>query len=193
MRTPDPIALFTELFTQAKAAIPVDPNAMVLATVDSRGRPSARVVLLKDFGPSGFVFYTNLKSHKGGDLKTNPYAALCFHWSALQKQVRIEGKTSPVSDAEADAYFATRARLSQVGAWASQQSEPLPDRKVLEDAVKEIERRYEGKPVPRPPHWHGYRLVPDSIEFWSARDNRLHERQLFTQSSAGWTMKLLYP
>jgi pyridoxamine 5'-phosphate oxidase len=189
----DPITLFAELFAQAKQQIPVDPNAMVLATVDAKGRPSTRVVLLKDFGPTGFVFYTNQHSHKGQDLAQNPYASLCFYWSALKRQVRIDGKTAVVSNAEADAYFASRPRVSQIGAWASQQSEPLSSRAALEKAVQEFEQRYQGQAVPRPPHWSGYRLAPDTIEFWRAGEGRLHERQLFSRTPAGWAMTLLNP
>jgi pyridoxamine 5'-phosphate oxidase len=189
----DPIARFRELYEEAKARIPVDPNAMVLATVGADGQPSARVVLMKDFGQDGFVFYTNQESRKGMDLSKNPRAALLFYWSPLQKQVRIEGLVSSVEGAEADAYFATRPRPSQAGAWASEQSRPLVDRGALERAADEVERRYQGKPIPRPPHWGGYRLWPDSIEFWSARPNRLHDRQLFTRAPDGWSVQRLYP
>lgn len=190
----DPFQLFSELFEEAKLAVPVDPNAMVLATADVRGRPSARVVLLKDFGPEGFVFYTNVTSRKGQELTENPFAALCFHWKPMEKQVRIEGRVERVSDREADAYFESRVRGSQVGAWASHQSEPLERRELLQAKVKEIEARFEGRTVPRPPFWSGFRVVPDQIEFWTNRRDRLHERLCFIREGAGaWSLQLLSP
>ena len=190
----DPFQLFSELFEEAKLAVPVDPNAMVLATADVRGRPSARVVLLKDFGPEGFVFYTNVTSRKGRELTENPFAALCFHWKPMEKQVRIEGRVERVSDREADAYFESRVRGSQVGAWASHQSEPLERRELLQAKVKEIEARFEGRTVPRPPFWSGFRVVPDQIEFWTNRRDRLHERLCFIREGAGaWSLQLLSP
>jgi pyridoxamine 5'-phosphate oxidase len=189
----DPIARFKELFEEAKAVIPTDPNAMVLATVGADGLPSARVVLLKDFDERGFVFYTNQHSRKGKDLLAHPHAALVFYWPPLQRQVRVEGSVEVVSNAEADAYFASRARLSQAGAWASQQSRPLLDRRELERAVEEVEHRYQDAPIPRPAHWGGYRLVPTAIEFWAGRPNRLHDRELYTKSPTGWTVQRLFP
>jgi pyridoxamine 5'-phosphate oxidase len=189
----DPIALFQSLFKEAKALIPSNPDAMVLATVDDEGRPSARVVLLKSADERGFVFYTNRNSRKGRELAHNPYVALCLHWNALGRQVRVEGKVQPVTPEEADAYFASRARDSQVGAWASQQSEPLENRQSLEARVGEVSKRYEGQSVPRPPHWSGYRVVPERIEFWHEGQARLHERRLFTRAVHGWVEQLLNP
>ncbi len=151
------------------------------------------MVLLKGHGPEGFVFYTNRESRKGDELAANPRASLLFHWKALRRQIRIEGTIELVSNAEADAYFATRSRDSQLGAWASDQSRPLESREVFEARFEEVEARFEGADVPRPPHWGGYRLVPDRIEYWNDRPHRLHERRLFTRSIDGWTEGLLYP
>jgi pyridoxamine 5'-phosphate oxidase len=192
---PDPFQRFSTWYAEAVKAIPVDPNAMVLSTVGPEGRPSARVVLLKGFDARGFVFYTNLDSQKGRELVAHPAAALTLHFQPLGRQVRVEGRTEPVSPEEADAYFATRARGSQVGAWASAQSAPLPSRATLESRFAEVEAQYQGKPIPRPPHWSGFRLVPDRIEFWVGRENRLHERELFTRDSpaAPWKVQHLYP
>ena len=189
----DPIARFAELFEEAKRAVPVDPNAMVVATVGPDGRPSARVVLLKGFDERGFVFYTNLESRKGKELRGQPFAALCFHWKPLEKQVRIEGRVQPVEAAEADAYFASRPRGSQIGAWASEQSEVLDSREELEQRVEELERRYAGSSVPRPPFWSGYRVVPDRIEFWTNRPSRLHERDLYLYDGYRWRLVHLNP
>jgi pyridoxamine 5'-phosphate oxidase len=191
----DPIARFTTWYTEAVKAIPVDPNAMVLSTVGPDGRPSARVVLLKGFDARGFVFYTNLESRKGMELAAHPAAALTFHFQPLARQVRVEGFVQPVSEEEADAYFAIRPRGSQVGAWASAQSAPLSGRAELEARFAEVEAQYAGQDIPRPPHWSGFRLVPDRLEFWVGRENRLHERDVFTRTrpDASWTLQHLYP
>jgi pyridoxamine 5'-phosphate oxidase len=191
----DPFERFAALYEQARAAIPVDPNAMVLATVGPDGQPSARVVLLKDFDARGFVFYTNLESRKGQDLLAHPKAALVVHWAPLERQVRIEGRAELVSDAEADAYFQSRPRGSQVGAWASAQSRPLDSREQLERRVEELTRQYEGREVPRPAHWSGFRVVPQRLEFWHARVSRLHERIVYTrEGEAGpWRTQMLNP
>jgi pyridoxamine 5'-phosphate oxidase len=191
----DPFQQFAEWFREAEAAVPVDPNAMVLSTVGPDGRPSSRVVLLKGFDREGFVFYGNLESRKFRELRAHPWAALNFHWKPLEKQVRIEGRVSQVSDQEADAYFATRPRGSQIGAWASRQSEPLPSRAALEAAVLQLDAVHAGREVPRPPHWSGFRLSPDRIEFWKSGAFRLHDREVFQRSSpdAPWTVQRLYP
>ena len=189
----DPFALFDAWFAEAKAAEPNDAEAMALATADANGRPSVRIVLLKGHGPEGFVFYTNDESVKGRQLAENPQAALLFHWKSLRRQVRIEGQVERVGDNEADAYFATRSRDSQLGAWASDQSRPLESREMFERRYEEVKQRFDGQPIPRPPHWGGYRLVPRSIEFWTDRPHRLHERRLFTRTAGGWDEGLLYP
>jgi len=189
----DPFQLFDEWYAEAQTAEINDPDAIALATAGAAGQPSVRMVLLKGHGPDGFVFYTNRESRKGDDLAANPHAALLFHWKALRRQVRIEGVIEPVSDAAADAYFATRSRDSQLGAWASDQSRPLDSRATFDARYEQAKARFEGRDVPRPPHWGGYQLVPDRIEFWSDRPHRLHERRLFTRSSDGWAEGLLYP
>lgn len=189
----DPFALFDQWFAEAREIEVNDPEAMALATANAEGRPSARMVLLKGHGPDGFVFYTNEESAKGEELAANPRAALLFHWKALRRQVRIEGAVERVSDAEADAYFATRARDSQLGAWASDQSRPLDSRQAFEDRLEQVKCQFEGKDVPRPPRWSGYRVVPDRIEFWVDRPYRLHERRLFMLEDGRWTEGLLYP
>ena len=189
----DPFHLFDEWFALARANEPNDPEAMALATSDSGGRPSVRMVLLKGHDPEGFVFYTNEQSAKGEQLRENPRAALLFHWKSLRRQVRVEGAVERVTDEEADAYFASRARDSQLGAWASDQSRPLDHRETFEERFEEARRRFEGKDVPRPAHWGGYRVVPEQIEFWTDRPYRLHERRLFTKSGGGWSEGLLYP
>ena len=189
----DPFALFDQWFAEARASEINDPEAMALATADGSGRPTVRMVLLKGQGPEGFVFYTNEQSAKGEDLADNPRAALLFHWKSLRRQVRTEGAVDRVPDADADAYFASRARDSQLGAWASDQSRPLENRETFERRFEEMKGRFEGKNVPRPPHWRGYRVVPDRIEFWLDRPHRLHERRLFTRNANGWEEGLLYP
>ena len=191
--TSDPFALFEQWFAQAKASEPNDPEAMALATADAAGNPSVRMVLLKGHGPDGFVFYTNIDSRKGNDLAGNPNVALLFHWKSLRRQVRIEGVAEPVPAAEADAYYATRVRDSQIGAWASDQSQLLDRHETLEARFVEMAKRFEGQPVPCPPHWKGRRVVPTHIEFWSDGAHRLHERRLFLRHEGGWSEGLLYP
>lgn len=190
---PEPFERFARVFEEAKQAVAVDPNAMVVSSVDADGNPSSRVVLLKDFDARGFVFFTNLRSRKGRELLGQRRAALCFWWSPLERQVRIEGAVEQVSDAEADAYFASRARGSQLGAWASQQSETLERREELEARVAALEAEYQGREIPRPAHWSGLRVVPARIEFWKGRASRLHERELYTRHEAGWQRQLLQP
>jgi pyridoxamine 5'-phosphate oxidase len=187
----DPIERFRELFERA-AATCHEPDAMVLSTVDPDGRPSGRYVLLKAVDARGFVFFTNLGSRKAQALAANPLASLCFYWPP-DHQVRIEGRAEPVSDAEADAYFATRPRPFQVGAWASNQSATLVSRAVLNEQVIEAEARFAGGVVPRPPFWSGYRVVPDAIEFWNRDPARLHVRERYDRDGAGWRASILYP
>lgn len=190
----DPFALFDEWFAKAQASEPNDPNAMALATADSVGNPSVRMVLLKGHGADGFDFYTNEESKKGQDLKGNSSAALLFHWKTLRRQVRIEGEVKRVPDEDADAYFATRSRDSQLGAWASDQSRPLESREVFKARYEEMKARFENQSVPRPPHWGGFRLVPLIFEFWQDRPHRLHERRVFVgQNDGSWSEGLLYP
>ncbi len=189
----EPFTRFAALFAQAKQAQPKDPNAMSLATVDANGRPSVRIVLMKDFDEQGFVFYTNHASRKGREALATKVAALNFHWPAMDMQVRIEGGLSVVTNAEADAYFATRPRESQLGAWASLQSQVLPSRSVLEQRLADLTKQYEGQTVPRPPHWSGFRLAPDRLEFWKAHPFRLHWREVYERSGNGWTKSELFP
>lgn len=188
-----PFDLFARWFAEAEATEPNDANAMALATVDAEGQPSVRVVLMKDYDARGFVFYTNLQSDKGRALLANPRAGLDFHWKSLRRQVRIQGPVSMVSDAEADEYFAVRPRDSQIGAWASAQSRPLASRAVFEAEIAEVAARYDGAPVPRPPHWSGFRIAPAKLEFWQDRPFRLHDRVIFTPEGAGWRVHRLYP
>ena len=189
----DPLALFDAWFAEARASEPNDANAMALATASAAGRPSVRMVLLKSHGPGGFVFYTTAESRKGGEIGENPHAALLFHWKSLRRQVRIEGPLVEVSAAEADAYFHSRPRDSQIGSAASDQSRPLDSRQTYLDRVEALAARYAGGEIPRPPHWTGFRLAPEAIEFWLDRANRLHERRRFIRAGGGWTSTLLYP
>ncbi|HVV91820.1 MAG TPA: pyridoxamine 5'-phosphate oxidase [Hyphomicrobiales bacterium] len=189
----DPISLFAEWLAAATASEPDVADAMTLATVDADGWPDARIVLLKEAGEAGFVFYTNRRSRKGRELAANPRAALVFHWKSRRRQVRVRGAVEMVSEAASDAYFASRARDSQIGAWGSQQSEPLESRATFEAAVAAAARRFPAA-VPRPPHWGGYRVVPAEIEFWQDRPFRLHDRVLFTRGAdGGWDRQRLYP
>lgn len=189
----DPFALFDEWFREAMHKEPNDANAMALATVDESGLPDVRMVLLKGVDPSGFVFYTNLESAKGRQLAAAPKAALLFHWKSLRRQVRVRGTVTPTTPEEADAYFATRARPAQLGAWASDQSRTLPDRLALERKIAEVGLRFGLGKVPRPPHWSGFRVAPQAIEFWRDRPFRLHERLVFERVERGWTTRRLFP
>ena len=190
----EPFQLFSDWYSEALKRQAKEPAAVALATADSEGKPSVRMVLLKAHGPEGFVFYTNLESTKGNHLKSNPWAAMCFHWDNLEKQIRIEGKVVPVSDAEADAYFATRARDSQIGAWASEQSRKLQATGDLAKRVASFTMKYGIGTVPRPAHWSGFRIIPERIEFWHNRKFRLHDRFCFERSGDGtWIRSELYP
>ena len=186
---------FRDLLDEARSVGDPEPTAMTVATCDAEGRPSARTVLLKDFDERGFVFYTNFNSRKGQQLQANPQAALLFLWKTLRYQVqaKIEGAVQPVSAAEADAYFASRPRPSQIGAWASLQSETLDSRATLDARIADLEREFEGREVARPPHWSGFRVVPDMIEFWYGVPARLHDRHRYERVDGGWTKRLLYP
>ena len=192
----EPFARFDDLMRQAKAVgadrLP-EPTAFALATVSDDGHPAVRILLLKGVDVNGFVFFTNHESRKGRELLAHPHAAMCFHWAPLERQVRVEGVTSPVSTAEADAYFASRARGSQIGAWASQQSRAIERPGDLEARVRDVAARFEGQPVTRPPHWSGFRLLPHRIEFWQGMASRLHERTLYTRAADGWRTETLYP
>ena len=190
--TADPISLFDAWLGEAEASEPNDPNAMALATVDSGGIPNVRMVLLKGHGPNGFVFFTNLESTKGDELAAQPQAALLFHWKSVRRQVRVRGPVTRVTPAEADAYFATRERGSQIGAWASQQSRPLESRPALEKAAAEYDRKFPDS-VPRPPYWLGFRLTPVEIEFWQDGAFRLHDRVRFIHAGGKWEKTRLNP
>ena len=189
----DPIELFEAWFAEARESEPDDPEAMDLATATPSGVPSARMVLLKGVDQRGFTFYTNLDSRKGEELLANPVAALTFYWKSLRRQVRVEGTTEVVDDAEADAYFATRLRLAQIGAWASKQSRPLEGRFELEKRVARYTAKFHVGPVPRPKNWSGFRLVPTRIEFWKSMEFRLHDRLVYYLGDDGWTSERLYP
>jgi pyridoxamine 5'-phosphate oxidase len=193
---PDPIERFRSVYALAEKidrSILPDPSAMALGTVEDGGQPSVRIVLLKAFDDRGFVFYTNYEGRKGRHLLSNPKAALCFYWPTIDIQVRIEGTVAKVAEKEADAYFATRHRLSQIGAWASRQSEPLETPTALHERVQKYEREFEGKDVPRPKYWSGFRVRPERVEFWKGKPNRLHERHLYTRVGAGWKIETIYP
>jgi pyridoxamine 5'-phosphate oxidase len=189
----DPLAEFRRVFDRAAGNAPYDPVAVTLATASRDGRPSARVVLLRGVDDHGFVFFTNYQSRKATELEANPHAALCCYWPWLDEQVRVEGLVERATAAESDAYFATRPRGSQIGAWASAQSRPLESREVLEQSYHDTDARHTGQAVPRPPYWGGYRIVPERIEFWHAGTYRLHNRVLYTREGAGWRQELLYP
>ena len=191
----DPFQLFKEWMEKAKKSEPNDPNAVALATSSKNNIPSVRMVLLKDFNENGFVFYTNLNSQKGNDLKENPYAAMCFHWKSLLRQIRIVGKISLVSSEVADEYYSSRAYESRIGAWASQQSQELKTRDELIKSIQDYKKKFNNKAnVPRPKHWSGWNLFPESIEFWLDGDNRIHERLKYTRNNSGnWTKSLLSP
>ena len=192
MSSANPIVEFLSAIERATSH-QVDTAPVALASADAKGRPSVRMVLLRGADERGFVFYTNYASRKGRELTENPHAALCFHWPALDEQIRIEGTVERLPDDESDAYFASRPRGSQLGAWASKQSDVLTAREALEEEYRETERRFDGLPVPRPPFWGGFRLSPSRIEFWYGRPDRLHDRLVYTKATAGWKIERLYP
>src|SRR5215210_919026 len=189
----DPIVQFHRWFEKVIEADLHEPNAMILATATRDGRPSARTVLLKGYDQRGFVFYTNYEGRKAGELETNPLCALLFYWGELERQVRIEGRASRLPGEESDSYFASRPRGSRFGAWASQQSRPVENRNILEERVRALETEYEGREIPRPPVWGGYRVEPDTIEFWQGRENRLHDRLVYSRRKEGWNIARLQP
>ncbi len=191
--TTDPFRLFQDWLAEAEASEPNDPNAFAVATATPDGRPSVRMVLLKGVDASGFVFYTNGQSRKGGELAANPHVAMLFHWKTLRRQVRVEGAVAPVSEAESDAYFNSRARISRLGAIASDQSRPLPSRSELERRVAEVDERYPSDSIPRPANWFGWRVTPEAMEFWQDMPFRLHDRRVYKPGADGWTSEALYP
>jgi pyridoxamine 5'-phosphate oxidase len=194
INTDDPYKTFAGWLEEAKASEINDPNAMNLATADAQGRPSNRMVLLNGLDERGFVFYTNAESHKGHDLSENPYAALCFHWKSLRRQVRIEGRVEETSTAEADAYYNSRPRVSRIGAWASQQSRPLAKYEDLQEAVKKYEKQFDGvETIPRPAYWKGFRVIPDVIEFWIDGEYRLHRRHVLKLENGAWQHYMINP
>lgn len=190
---PDPVEQFRLWFDEALEAGLHEPNAMTLATATPDGRPSARIVLLKGFDDRGFVFYTNYEGRKASELETNPFCALVFYWGELERQVRVEGRAERVPAVESDAYYASRPRGSRLGAWVSEQSRPAKSREELEERLREMKKDYEGREIPRPPFWGGYRVAPESLEFWQGRENRLHDRLLYRRNLEGWSIERLQP